>query len=318
MNSRVSVVAILLSGLAWLISHPASAQEAAATSIVITGEEAGSAYGAPPSLSRSRFTPAVTAYVLPPWAVFAGVIYQGDALRYNRPDHIFSQEIELGLPGRFGVAIENSVEGYRGHWQDRSISIEGRWALADWNRIPLNPTLFAEWKFGTGSIFHDEGPPEPLAKGEALDFLREHEPLPDSYELRLLLAEEFFDRFEWAFNFFFEQEVGGDRGREIGFAQSVTTPVILPKERLKLGAEMQMISFTDRGIREDPNESASNRFVIGPTVSWKPTANTRLDVSPLFGATHDAPRASVFVMFSVLFGNGGNEGAEAPTSTRNR
>jgi hypothetical protein len=95
-------------------------------------------------------------------------------------------------------------------------------------------------------------------------------------------------------------------------------PIILPKERLKVGAEMQFTSFTDAGIR-DAGEEASYRVVIGPTVAWKPSKNTRLDISPLFGVTHDAPRASIFVVFSMLFGPGGEpEQAEAPTSTRNR
>jgi hypothetical protein len=53
-------------------------------------------------------------------------------------------------------------------------------------------------------------------------------------------------------------------------------------------------------------------------VAWKPTKNTRLDVSPLFGVTDDAPRASVFVVFSMLFGGSEREQAEAPASTRNR
>ena len=281
--------------------------------MVIRGEEVPSAYGAPPALSRSRFSNLVNAYVLPPWAVFAGLIYQGDALRFNRPDHRFTQEIELGLPYRFGVAIENQIETFRGTTQERTFSIEGRYAFADWGKIPLNPTIFAEVKFGIGDILHDEGPPAPAGKGEAQAFLNEHNPLPDAIEIRLLLAEEFFGKLEWALNGFFEQEVGGDRGREYGFAQSVMVPVLLSKERLKVGAEMQLTTFTDKGIRDDP----SYRFIIGPTVAWKPTANTRFDVSPLFGVTDDAPRASVFAVFSWVFG-GAAEGGEAPASTRNR
>jgi hypothetical protein len=235
-----------------------------------------SAYGAPPGLSRSRFSNLTNAYVLPPGAVFAGLIYQGDALRFNRPDHSFTQEVEIGLPYRFGVAVENTVEAFRGHTQERTFSVEGRYALADWNKIPLNPTIFVEYKFGLGDILHDEGPPEPLPKGEAEEFLAEHEPLPDAFEVRLLLAQDFGEHVEWALNGFFEQEVGGDRGREYGFAQSAMVPIILPNERLKVGVEMQLTTFTDKGIRDDP----SYRFIIGPSIAWKPTKNTRLDVSP--------------------------------------
>ena len=281
--------------------------------VVVTGEEMPSAYGAPPAFSRSRFSNLTNAYVLPPWAVYTGLIYQGDALHFNRPDHMFTQEVEVGLPYRFGVAVENSIETFRGNSQDRSFSIEARYALADWNKIPLNPTLFAEWKFGLGDILHDEGPPAPLAKGEAQDFIDERNPLPDAFELRLLLSQDFSEKVEWALNAFFEQEVTGDRGREYGFAQSVTIPIFLPEERLKAGFEMQLTLFTDKGIRDMP----SSRFVVGPTIAWKPTRNTRIDVSPLFGLTSDSPRASVFVVFSMLFGGESHE-AEAPASTRNR
>jgi hypothetical protein len=292
-------------------------QTAVSESIVITGEELPSSYGAPPGMSRSRFSNLTNAYVLPPWAVYAGLIYEGDALRFNSPDHMFTQEIEIGLPYRFGVAMENSVERFRGHTQDRSFSLEARYALADWNKIPLNPTLFAEYKFGLGNILHDEGPPMPLGPGEAEAFINQHKPLPDAYELRLLLSQDFFEKVEWALNAFFEQEIGGDRGREYGFAQSAMVPVLLTNERLKVGAEMQFTTFTDAGSRGSP----SYRFIVGPTIAWKPTGNTRLDISPLIGGTDDAPRVSVFVVFSMLFGPPGaheTEQGEAPASTRNR
>jgi hypothetical protein len=294
------------------------AQTATSEPLIVTGEEVPSAYGAPPGFSRNRFSNLVNSYVLPPGAVFAGLIYQGDALRFNRPDHSLTQEIELGLPCRFGVAVENTIENFRGRTQERTFSIEGRYALADWNKIPLNPTIFVEYKFGIGHILHDEGPPAEMAPGKAEAFLAENRPLPDAFEVRLLLAQDFGEHVEWALNGFFEQEVGGDRGREAGFAQSLMFPIILPNERLKVGAEMQFTSFTDAGIRQN-GETPSYRVVIGPTIAWKPSKNTRLDISPLFGVTHDAPRASVFVVFSMLFGPGGEPAqAEAPASTRNR
>ena len=293
------------------------AQEIVTTPMVnVRGEEVPSSYGATPGFSRSRFSNLTQAYVLPPGAVFAGLIYQGDSLKFNRPDHMFTQEVEIGLPNRFGIAFENAIENHRGTTQERTFSIEGRYALADWNKIPLNPTLFVEYKFGVGDILHDEGPPEMVPKGEGRAFLEEHLPLPDSVEVRLLLAQDFSNKVEWAANIFCEQEIGGDRGREIGFSQSLMFPILLSNERLKVGAEMQYISFTDAGLREEGTKSA--RVVIGPTVAWKPSKNTRLDVSPLFGVTDDAPHASVFVVFSMLFGGHETEKAEAPASTRNR
>jgi hypothetical protein len=319
MNLRTGTLLSAVAFLASFSSGPFLYGEDASTiqGITVVGEEVPSAYGATPSFSRSRFSNLTQAYVLPPGAVFAGLIYQGDALMFNRPDHRLTQEIEIGLPNRFGLAVENTIENFRGRTQERTVSVEARYAFADWNKIPLNPTIFVEYKFGVGHILHDEGPPEPLPKGEAEEFLSEHEPLPDAYELRLLLAQDFSNNMEWAANIFFEQEIGGDRGREVGVASSLMFPSLLPHERLKLGIETQYTAFTDSGIRME-GEPRSDRWVIGPTVAWKPSKNTRVDVSPLFGITHDAPRASVFVVFSMLFGGAESPQAEAPASTRNR
>jgi hypothetical protein len=312
------------------IFHTASAQTAVSESVVVTGEEVPSAYGAPPGISRTRFSPLTTAYVLPPGAMYAGLIYEGNAFREGPPDHLLTEEIEIGLPYRFGVAFEISQERFRGDTDNRSLSFEARYALADWNKIPLNPTLFAEYKIGTGRILHEERPPEAdmgteeLARSAHLnlegidgegDMAAQQKPkLPDAFEFRLLLSQDFRERVEWAMNWFFEQEIGGDRGREWGFAQSAVIPIWLEHERLKAGVEMQYKNFTDKDTRDDPTHS----FVLGPTLAWKPTRNTRIDISPLFGVTDESPRVQVFAVFSMLFGGEGPETGEAPASTRNR
>ena len=79
---------------------------------------------------------------------------------------------------------------------------------------------------------------------------------------------------------------------------------------------MQYRNLTDKDMRGDPMHT----FVIGPTMAWKPTSNTRFDLSPLFGCTEDSPRLQVFAVFSMLFGPGGGPetSAEAPASRRNR
>lgn len=284
------------------------------STIVVTGDELPSAYGAPGPFARSRFSPTVQAYVLPPGAFYAALIYEGNAFREGKPDHSLTQEFEIGLPYRFGLAVENRIERFVGDTENSSFSIEGRYALADWGKIPLNPTLFAEYKFGTGKILHEEGPPPPPEEAEEAE--AEGPPdLPDSYEFRLLLSQEFGENVEWAFNAFFERENVGDRGREWGFAQSIQVPLILPRERFKAGVEMKYQNFTVK----DTRGSAIHRFGIGPSVSWKPTGRMRFDLTPLIGVTDDTPRLQVFAVFSYIFGGGGGEqGAEAPASTRNR
>ena len=301
------------------VTHSASAQEVTLREeqpIVVTGEEVPSAYGAPPGLSRSRFSNVTQAYVLPPWSFFLGALFEGQGFRHGPPDYLFTQEIEMGLPYRFNIAAESQFERFNGGGGAQTVSLEARWALADWNKIPLNPTLFAEYKFGVGTIRHEEVPPPPGGGGEEEEEEEGGPPkVPDAYEVRLLLAQEFFGRVEWAMNWFFEKENTGDRGREWGFSQAAMTPVLLPNERLKIGIEMEYKNVTTKDTRGD----ALNSFVLGPTIAWKPTASTRLDISPLFGCTHDSPVADVFVAFSwLLGGERGETEAEAPVSSRFR
>ena len=344
MNMKQLSVSVCLA-LALVLTPLLQAQVTTSEQIVVTGSEAEvpSAYGAPGAFSQSRFAPLTNAYVLPPGEIYTSLIYEDDVVHFRNPDHHWTQECEVGLPYRLNIAIENDVQHYDGDTQDATFSVEGRYALADWNKIPLNPTIFSEFKFGLGNILHDEGAPTPAHKFGPGGFDKSHD-IPDAYELRLLLSEDFFDRVEWAMNTFFEQEIAGDRGREWGIANSIVTPIHLfepspqpptatesknvnnPQpvagittisEDLKAGIEFQFRSFSDKFSRGTPY----NSFVIGPTASWKPTRNFRLDVSPLFGVNHKSPVMQLFVVASYLWGPGGpgkEAGGEAPASTRNR
>jgi len=311
--------------------------------------EIPSAYGAPAAFSQSSFSPLTKAYVLPSGVIYSALIYELDDLHYRLPDHIWTLECEMGVPYRTNIAIESDIQHYDGITQDSTVSFELRHAFADWDVIPLNPTVFAEYKIGIGKILHDEGAPTPGHKFGPGGFDKS-DPIPDGYELRLLLSEDFFDRIEWALNFFFEQEIEGDRGREWGIAHSVVTPIhLFPAsapppppdhknvhtnnvqpvavqpvagadvlaEELKVGVECQFRSFSDSSSRGAPY----NTFVIGPTVDWKPNSRLRFDVSPLFGVNHKSPIVQLFVVASYLWGPNGpgkEAGGEAPASTRNR
>src|SRR5947209_14375795 len=97
-----AAVALILAGVCCFTTSHAHGQAAAVEHITVVGEELPSAYGAPPGFSRTRFAPITTAYVLPPGSLLAATIYEGDAFRHGRPSHVFTQEIEVGLPHRFG------------------------------------------------------------------------------------------------------------------------------------------------------------------------------------------------------------------------
>ncbi len=307
--------------------------------------EIPSAYGAPPEFSQSRFAPLTNAYVLPSGEIYSSVIYEDDVVHYRLPDNHWTLETEIGLPYRFNLAFESDIQHYNSETQASTFSVEGRYAFADWNKIPLNPTIFSEFKVGIGDILHDEGAPTPGHKFGPGGWDPSNS-IPDAYEVRLLLSQDFFERVEWALNGFFEQEIGGDRGREWGIAQSIVTPIHLfhsappptpppdqknvqtknvqpvagyspPREDLKVGIECQFRSFSDSSSRGTPY----NSFVIGPTASYRVTNSLRFDVSPLFGVNHKSPIMQLFVVASYLWGPGGpgkEAGGEAPASTRNR
>jgi hypothetical protein len=283
--------------------------------MIVTGQTSPggySAYGAPEAFSRSRFGAVTQAYVLPPFTVYAGLEYELTSPRQGLPDSLFTQELEVGLPYRLGIAMENNVDAFSGSVRESATSFELRYALADWNKIPLNPTLFAEYKIGIGPLnetaevgSQPKGDEENQGPGRT----------PNAYELRLLLAEDWGDKVEWAFNGFFEQEVIGDLGREWGFAQSFAVPLLHEREKLKLGVEMQYRNHTDKDSRNKPVQL----FEIGPSLSVKPTRHTRIDIVPLFGTTNAGPNLQLFAIFSAVLGpkeEGGE--SEEPASTRNR
>lgn len=136
---------------------------------------------------------------------------------------------------------------------------------------------------------------------------------PDAYELKLLLGEQLAPRWQWGFNLFYEQEIGGARAIEWGFSQAVGySPV---ESKFSVGLEMKFEQTNERGSRGDPEIE----FLIGPSVQWRPSPRTHLDLVPLFGATRDSPHVEVFLVFGIELG-GGTESKEpkVPTSTRAR
>src|SRR5438132_10556341 len=203
--------------LAILSVPSATGQEMENRPVVVQaeGEELASAYGAPPDLSHGRISTLTKSYVLSPFSFELESGYEGDIFRHGLPAQLFRQEIEMGLPARFTVGIQNQIEHFAGDTRDRSFALEARYALANWNKLPLNPAISVEYRFG-------------LSNG-----------LPDSGELALLISHDFPHLIERALNIFVDREFGGRESTSAGFAQSIEVPVLLPEEKLEVGIEMQ-------------------------------------------------------------------------------
>ena len=227
-------------------------------------------------------------YVLPPWQVEFEQWWKGKFPREGTADHLFQSEVEMGLPYRFQVDLYENVENTSsGHTRHAGNQVEARWAFAEWGRIPLNPTLYAEWKFNDGAA--------------------------DAYEVKLLLGEDLAPRWHWGLNLFYEQETGGVRTTEWGVSQAVGYSAF--DSELSVGIEMNFEHTTKRRSRGEPELE----FLIGPSVQWRPTSRTHLDFVPLLGATKDSPRVEAFIVFGIqIGGDSETEETKAPVSAGSR
>ena len=209
----------------------------------------------------------------------------------------FQEEVEIGLPHRFQLDIyENWDVGpvdanqYVPHgavMQD-GISTELRYALADWGKIPLNPTLYGEWTF------------------------RNHAIGADRYEVKLLLGEQIAPRWHWGCNVVFEQEIGQVRTRE--YSASTAFSYTLIDRKLSVGVEAKIENEAPADDTHIPIE-----VDVGPSIQWRPTPNSHIDIVPLFGATSDSPRLELWIVAGIDFGPGGERKQPlAPISTRSQ
>src|SRR5690242_15940576 len=182
MTYRFGIIVCI--SLATLFIARVSGQEIENRQVVVqaAADELPSAYGAPPDLSHGRISTLTKSYVLSPFSFEVEAGYEGAIFRHGLPTELFGQEIEMGLPARFTVGVQNQLEHFAGETHDRSFTLEARYALANWNKLPLNPTISAEYRFGFSDAIQDSG------------------------ELALLASHDFPHLIEWAMNIFVDRD----------------------------------------------------------------------------------------------------------------
>ena len=280
----------------------ACAQEQTAEHVVVSGEaeeaehdqftEMGE-YGQPAWAERSRFSSTTSAYVLSPYEMFTGNLWEADFRRHSKTLHDLTQQIDFGLPHRFDVGFENELGLAGSDARETSVTVEARYAFANWNALPLNPAVSAEYIFGVGKSVKNTTSDKDLHRQ------------PSAVAVRLLLGQAFAEHFGYGLNIGLQQDVSHDSGREFEITQSVAYGSM--KGKLEFGAEMRYVHSTSQQDSE-----LTDQLVIGPTVGWKPTRQLRISVAPLFGCTDDSPRVASFVLVSYEFG--GAESVVAPIS----
>jgi hypothetical protein len=216
-------------------------------------------------------------YVRPPGSIAIDSFWTPE-FRDGQDEHAFRHEIEIGLPYRFQLDLYQNWGIADGKSFYKGSSVELRYALAKWGRIPLNPTLYGEWNFNDNA--------------------------PDVWELKLLLGQVFANRWNWAANFTFEQETGGGREREVALSSALTYAIIDPT--LNIGVEMLWERKTEKESRSHPEYE----FLIGPSVNVHPTRWSFVTVAPLVGATSDSPDVEVFALAGIKIDFGGRPGPD--------
>ena len=273
------IVSSSVSGMAQMTEQPVNAQPLPPMTVTATNvlsEEAVIGPNQQPEWTARRRFAITRIYVQPPWQ--AETEFGWDAIypRHGAPQHEILQEFELGLPYRFQVDYEihgaNFVEGAgNGRWHYSASEFELRWALADWGKIPLNPTVKVEWKHNNGGT--------------------------DAAEVNLLLGDELAPRWHWGSDLFYEQAVNGDRRTEKAVSLAVSYSAI--DEKLGIGMEARLDSENDIDDR-----AAHLNLEVGPSVQWRLTSRLHLDLESLFGVTGFAPNMETFVFMGYDFGPG--------------
>jgi hypothetical protein len=198
------------------------------------------------------------------------------------------EEVEIGLPYRLQLDIYGNIEGdEHGRFHYDNTAFELRWAMADWGKIPLNPTFYGEYKVKSDRKYG-----------------------PDVWEVKLLLGTDITPKLHWGFNFSREADLGGDKDVEWELTQGFSYSVI--DQVLGVGVEMEYGDESVAGERGNPER----RFLIGPTVQIRPTKNTHLDLVAMWNTAQDGPDFQGFVIFGYDFGRVTGERHYEPATTR--
>ena len=229
-----------------------------------------------PEWTTARPFATTRTYVLAPRQFEVEQWYVLRTPRGEAPNHFFETEFGFGLPCRLQLDLYEDY-GVRGHdapMKHEAVRAEGRWAFADWDKIPLNPTLY-------------------------LDVAEVHR-APDHIEGKLLLAHDFCE-WRWAGNVSYDQQMGGERATTIELSTGISRPIV--DSKFNAGVEAKASRVTGIGFRAE--EDAINEVLVGPTLQWRPMSNLHIDLCPLFGFTHSDrrdPRMELFLIVGFDFG----------------
>ena len=237
-----------------------------------SGNEPG-VYGNPGWTKHRRFATTRVFVQRDPWEVGLEQWWRVRTYDSDPAKHLFIEELEIGLPYRMQLDFYFDWVNENHETSVKDFALELRWALADWNVIPMNPTLYAEYKWTDA----DYG--------------------PDVVELKLLLGGDLGKDWQYGINFVWEQELAGEKTTEFQVTGGLSRRI---SDAISLGLETKYVHETVEGDRGNPE----HKFLIGPSAQLRLSAHTHLDLVALAGITKDAPNFEGWVVFGIDFDHG--------------
>jgi len=188
------------------------------------------------------------------------------------------EEFEFGLGGRWQLDLymlteyEDSREDINNQFGWRGWSAEVRYALADWNVIPGNPTLYFEYIFRNNS--------------------------GDFIEPKLLLGGELAPGWHWGINFVYEREIARKSEQTIEAKITGGLSYTLIDQKLGIGPAFEAAyeAETEAGVT-----GRSREFHFGPSIQFRPIPRAHLNLEPLWGCTGESKRVKIFLIFGWDF-----------------
>lgn len=186
------------------------------------------------------------------------------------------EEIAFGLDNHLQLDLYFDTvhvrDGTDSTYDLRDISAEIRWALADWDEIPGNPTLYFEY------LMFNDG--------------------PDKIEPKLLLGGTLAPRWHWGLNLVHERELAGENDRDVEYAATAFATYTVIDQKLSVGPAVSAAYETEW---EGGEAERTREVLIGPTIQFRPVKKAHLDLEPLFGVTGESKQLKMFIVFGWDF-----------------
>jgi hypothetical protein len=223
-------------------------------------------YGQPRWTAVRRFVE-TRVYVLPPgyfdleWWLIPTVPRHGGK---TETEMQFEGEMGLGHRLQLDLYMVLSNTGRDGNFTVTGGKIEGRWAFADWGKLPGNPTVYAEYEMQSGG--------------------------PDLCEFKLLLGDEITSRWHWGTNLVWERELSGDLTNDFEVNGGLSYAIL--DSQFSAGIESKNTFTNAHGSRGHFDEN----IFLGPSVQWRPVLASHIDIAPLVGLTEKTPALQLFIV----------------------